>query len=202
MKIICIGRNYKDHIRELNNTLPEEPVVFLKPKSSIVVPPLPVLYPEFTDNLQYECEVILKVCKNGKQISERSAGRYYEEWSVGIDFTARDLQNKLKSQGLPWECAKAFDGSAVLGAFVPVPIKSRYQSTFSLSQNGKQVQYGDTGDLIFSFEKIISYVSRFFTLQIGDIIFTGTPAGVGAVLPYDTLEAFLNDQKLLTVEVK
>jgi len=202
MKIICIGRNYRDHALELNNPVPDEPVVFLKPKSSVAIPTLPVLYPEFTDNLQYECEVILKICKNGKQISERSALHYYKEWSVGIDFTARDLQNKLKSKGLPWECAKAFDGSAVLGDFVPVPADMRYQSSFSLHQNGNLVQQGYTGDLIFSFEKIISYVSRFFTLQIGDIIFTGTPAGVGAVLPYDRLEAFLNDEQLLAVELK
>ncbi len=202
MKIVCIGRNYKEHAKELNNPVPDEPVIFLKPKSAIARPFVPVLYPEFTDNLQYECEIILKICKNGKLIPENAAGQYFQEWSVGIDFTARDLQQKLKNKGLPWECAKSFDGAAVIGTFVPVPKDSMYQTAFSLHQNGTKVQTGNTADLIFSFEQVISYVSRFFTLQIGDIIYTGTPAGVGQVLPYDLLEGYLENKKLLEVEIK
>jgi len=202
MKIICIGRNYKEHAEELNNPIPDEPIIFLKPKSAVARPLMPVLYPEFTDNLQYECEVILKICKNGRHIDESLAKQYYNEWSVGIDFTARDLQTKLKSQGLPWECAKSFDGAAVLGKFVPIDRRGMNQTSFSLSLNGEKVQTGNTADLIFSFDQIISFVSRYFTLQIGDVIFTGTPSGVGQVLPYDQLEGFLGGKKLLDVEIR
>lgn len=202
MKIICIGRNYAEHAKELNNPLPKEPVIFMKPKSALARPGIPVHYPQFTDNLQYECEVVLRVCKNGRQIPQKFARQYFDQWSVGIDFTARDLQNKLKEEGLPWERAKAFDDSAVVGNFIPIDESNLYSSTFSLSQNGAIVQKGHTSDLIFSFEHLISYISQYFTLQIGDLIFTGTPKGVGPVLPYDRLEGFLNNEKMFDIEIK
>lgn len=202
MKIICIGRNYAEHAKELNNPLPKEPIIFLKPKSALIRSGAPITYPEFTDNLQYECEVVLRICKNGRKIPERFAHQYFDQWTVGIDFTARDLQNKLKENGHPWEIAKAFDNSAMVGDFVPIDYDNVYNSSFSLKVNHNTVQHGSTSDLIFSFEKLVSYASRFFTLQIGDLIFTGTPKGVGMVLPYDILEGFLNNEKLFEVEVR
>jgi acylpyruvate hydrolase len=203
MKIICVGRNYAEHAKELNNTVPEQPVIFLKPQSAMVRPKFPVHYPEFTDNLQYECEVVIRICRNGKQIPQKAARQYFDHWTVGIDFTARDVQNRLKAKGLPWEIAKSFDNSAVVGDWVALaPDEPLGNATFSLNVNGTQAQEGKTSDMIHSFEKIVSYVSKFFTLQIGDVIFTGTPAGVGPVLPYDRLEGFLNDKKLLDVEVR
>jgi len=202
MKIICIGRNYADHAKELNNPLPKEPVIFMKPKSALARPGIAVHYPQFTDNLQYECEVVLRICKNGRQIPQKFARQYFNEWTVGIDFTARDLQNKLKEEGLPWERAKAFDDSAVVGNFVPINEANLYSTPFSLSQNGVTVQKGHTSDLIFSFEHLISYISQYFTLQIGDMIFTGTPKGVGPVLPYDKLAGYLNNEKMFDIEIK
>lgn len=202
MKIICIGRNYADHAKELNNPLPKEPVIFMKPKSALARPGIPVHYPQFTDNLQYECEVVLRICKNGRQIPQKFARQYFDHWTVGIDFTARDLQNKLKEEGLPWERAKAFDDSAVVGNFVPINEANLYSTQFSLSQNGAIVQKGHTSDLIFSFEHLISYISQYFTLQIGDLIFTGTPKGVGPVLPYDKLAGYLNNEKMFDIEIK
>jgi acylpyruvate hydrolase len=202
MKIICIGRNYAEHAKELNNPLPEEPVIFLKPKSAIARPGAPIHYPEFTDNLQYECEVVLRVCKNGRQIPEKFARQYFDSWTVGIDFTARDVQTRLKAKGLPWEIAKGFDNSAAVGRLVPYDANELYSTSFSLMINKETVQRGHTSDLLFSFEKIISYVSNYFTLQIGDLIFTGTPKGVGAVLPFDMLEGYLNNEKLLEVEIR
>jgi len=202
MKIICIGRNYAEHAKELNNPLPKEPVIFMKPKSALARPGVPVHYPQFTDNLQYECEVVLRICKNGRQIPQKFARQYFDQWTVGIDFTARDLQNKLKDAGLPWERAKAFDDSAVVGNFIPFDESELYSSQFSLTQNNVSVQKGHTSDLIFSFEHLISYISQYFTLQIGDLIFTGTPKGVGPVLPYDKLEGFLNNEKMFEVEIR
>jgi acylpyruvate hydrolase len=202
MKIVCIGRNYAEHAKELNNPLPKEPVIFMKPKSALARLGVPVHYPQFTDNLQYECEVVLRICKNGRHIPEKFARQYFDQWTVGIDFTARDIQNKLKDAGLPWERAKAFDDSAVVGTFVPVDDANLYNTGFSLNQNEIVVQEGNTADLIFSFEYLISYISQYFTLQIGDLIFTGTPKGVGAVLPYDKLEGFLNQVKMFEVDIK
>lgn len=202
MKIICVGRNYAEHAKELNNPLSKEPVIFLKPKSALARTGVAINYPEFTDNLQYECEVVLRICKNGKKISEKHAHQYFDQWTVGIDFTARDVQTKLKNQGLPWEIAKAFDDSAVVGQFVPFQRDELYTTSFSLDLNKEKVQTGTTADLIFSFEKLISYISQYFTLQIGDLIFTGTPKGVGPVLPYDVLEGYLNDEKLFEVEIR
>ncbi len=196
MKIICIGRNYMEHAKELNNPLPKEPIIFLKPKSALVRSGIPISYPSFTDNLQYECEIVLRICKNGRKIPEKYAQQYYDQWTVGVDLTARDLQNKLKSQGLPWEIAKAFDHSAIVGDFIPIDREQVYNTPFSLKVTG------NTAVVIFSFEKIISYVSRFFTLQIGDVIFTGTPKGVGTILPYDKLEGFIDTEKLFEVELR
>lgn len=200
MKIICIGRNYVAHVLELKNEIPSSPVIFLKPKTALVHQSYPVHYPEFTDDLQYEAEVVLRICKNGKNIAERHARNYYDKWTIGIDFTARDLQTKLKKQGLPWEMAKAFDGSCVVGDFVDIP-KDMKNVPFELYQNEEKVQSGNTDNMIFSFDKIVSFVSKYFTLQMGDLVFTGTPEGVGPVLPYDELVGKLNGAELLKVTI-
>ena len=200
MKIICIGRNYVAHVLELKNEIPSSPVIFLKPKTALVHQSYPVHYPEFTDDLQYEAEVVLRICKNGKNIAERHARNYYDKWTIGIDFTARDLQTKLKKQGLPWEMAKAFDGSCVVGDFVDIP-KDMKNVPFELYQNEEKVQSGKTHNMIFSFDKIVSFVSKYFTLQMGDLVFTGTPEGVGPVLPYDELVGKLNGAELLKVTI-
>lgn len=202
MKIICIGRNYIEHIKELNNKVPKEPVIFLKPKTAIANLGFPVYYPKFTDDLQYEAEVVIKICKNGARIKEDQARNYFKEWTVGLDLTARDLQTKLKKQGLPWELSKAFDNSAILGEFVPVPYDTMHSTEFELLQNEERVQLGNTKDMIFSVEKLIAYVSKYFTLQMGDLIFTGTPAGVGTILPYDEFEAKLDGVSLLRFEIQ
>jgi 2-keto-4-pentenoate hydratase/2-oxohepta-3-ene-1,7-dioic acid hydratase in catechol pathway len=203
MKIICIGRNYSEHAKELNNEVPSDPVIFLKPKSALLLPDKPVYYPEFTDDLQYECELVIRINKNGKYIQERFARKYYNDISLGIDFTARDLQNKLKEKGLPWEIAKAFDASAAVGKFVSLtPEMNLQQLNFQLKLNGMVVQTGDTADMIFSVNKIIEYVSKFFTLNIGDLIFTGTPAGVGPVSVYDKLEGYLEGERLFEVDIR
>jgi acylpyruvate hydrolase len=203
MKIICIGRNYGAHAKELNNEIPTEPVLFMKPKSAVLLPDKPLYYPEFTDDLHYECELIVKINKNGKYIQEKFAHKYYNEVSVGIDFTARDLQEKQKQKGLPWEIAKAFDGSAAVGRFMPVTPEMNLQDLrFQLKKNGEVVQDGHTADMIFPVNKIIAYVSQFFTLNIGDLIFTGTPKGVGPVTVYDKLECYLGDQMLTEVNIR
>lgn len=203
MKIICIGRNYSEHAKELNNDVPTEPVIFMKPQSAMILEGKPAYYPEFTDNLQYECELVVKICKNGRATQEKFAHKYYNEISLGIDFTARDLQNKLKDKGLPWEIAKAFDGSAAVGKFVPLSTEMDINKLdFELKLNGNTVQHGNTSDMIFSVNKIIEYATQFFTLNIGDLIFTGTPAGVGPVNVYDKLEGYLMGQKLLDLDIK
>lgn len=203
MKIICVGRNYSEHAKELNNDVPTEPVLFMKPKSALLLPDKPMYYPEFTDDLHYECEVVLRICKNGKYIQDKFARKYYDGLSVGIDFTARDLQRRQQQRSLPWEIAKAFDSSAAVGNFIPVTDDMRMNDLpFKLDINGHTVQNGNTKDMIFSFDKIIAYASQFFTLNIGDLIFTGTPAGVGAVNVNDRLEGYLQEQKLLDVEIK
>lgn len=200
MKIICVGRNYPDHARELNNALPEEPVIFLKPKSALVKTGHSVIYPPFTDELHYECELVLKMGRNGKNIPEHLAHHYFNEWTVGIDFTARDIQQQLKSKGLPWELAKSFDNSAALGKFIPA--RPEKATVFSLHKNGNQVQLGNSAEMLFSFAQIIAFASQYFTLEIGDLIFTGTPAGVGPVAPYDHLEGFLNDSRVLDIHIE
>lgn len=203
MKIICIGRNYADHAKELGNDIPEEPVVFMKPKSALLQSHTPFYYPEFTNELHYECEIVLRVCKNGKYVQERHAANYYNGYTVGIDFTARDIQNECRAKGLPWEKAKAFDNSAAVGKFVDVaPGFNPKSVNFSLRKNGEVVQKGNSGSMIFSFDKIISHISNYFSLNIGDLIFTGTPAGVGECVVGDELEAFIDDSSLLKLEIK
>lgn len=203
MKIICIGRNYSEHAKELNNEVPSEPVIFMKPKSALLFNDKPLYYPEFTDELQYECELVVKICKNGKYIQERFAHKYYNEVTVGIDFTARDLQQKQKEKGLPWEIAKAFDGSATTGRYLPITPEMNLQNLhFQLKLNGQVVQDGYTKDMLFNVNRILEYASRYFTLNIGDIIFTGTPAGVGKLNVYDKLEGYLEGEKLLDVDIR
>ena len=201
MKIICIGRNYSEHAKELKNEIPDKPVVFLKPQTSLLKDNKPFYYPEWTTDLHYETELVLKVCKQGKYIDEKFARKYFEEITVGIDFTARDLQNQQKAKGLPWEIAKAFDNSAVIGEFRKAG-NDMNGFNFSMNLNGTEVQKGNTSDMMFSFPKIIAYASQFFTLQTGDLIFTGTPAGVGPVKIGDKLQGFLESEKVFEFEVK
>jgi 2-keto-4-pentenoate hydratase/2-oxohepta-3-ene-1,7-dioic acid hydratase in catechol pathway len=203
MKIICIGRNYANHIEELKNERPSEPVVFMKPDSAVLLKQHPFVIPEFSEDIHHEVELIVKINKVGKYIEPKFAHKYYDEISVGIDFTARDLQAKLKEKGLPWEKAKAFDGSAVIGEFLP---KSQFVSleniTFELTNNNVTVQKGNSSLMLWNIDELVSYVSQYFTLKIGDIIFTGTPAGVAAVKPDDVLEGFLEGRKLFRIQVK
>jgi 2-keto-4-pentenoate hydratase/2-oxohepta-3-ene-1,7-dioic acid hydratase in catechol pathway len=203
MKIICIGRNYTEHIAELKNERPAEPVVFLKPDSAVLLKQHPFVIPEFSNEVHHEIEIIVRINKVGKYIDTKFAHKYYDEVSVGIDFTARDLQDKLKEKGLPWEKAKGFDGSAVIGDFLP---KSNFNSLenliFELTNNGNVVQKGSTQNMLWKIDELVSYVSQFFTLKIGDIIFTGTPAGVAKVNPDDVLEGFLEGNKLFRIQVK
>ncbi len=203
MKIICIGRNYVEHAKELGNDIPDEPVIFMKPKSAIIQPHTPFYYPEFTNELHYECELVLRISKNGKYIQERHASNYYNGITVGIDFTARDIQDELKKKGLPWEKAKAFDNSAAIGKFIDIkPDFNKKNINFSFLKNGEKVQQGNSGNMIFSIDKLIANISMYFSLNIGDYIFTGTPAGVGECVVGDELEAFLENESLLKLEVK
>lgn len=202
MKIICIGRNYSEHAKELNNEVPKEPVIFMKPKSALLFPEKPLYYPEFTDDLQYECELVVRISKNGKYIQEKFAHKYYNAVSVGLDFTARDVQQRQKEKGLPWEIAKAFDQSAAVGKFVELtPEMDINNLNFQVKVNDNIVQTGNSKDMLFSINKIIAYVSVYFTLNIGDLIYTGTPAGVGSLNVYDKLEGYLEGEKLLQVEI-
>ena len=203
MKIICIGRNYSEHAKELNNPLPEKPVFFMKPDSSILKNNKPFFLPDFSQDVHYEVELVLKISKLGKNIDEKFADRYFNEIGIGIDFTARDLQKECKSKGLPWEIAKAFENSAPLGKFLPKESFSDLGDIkFHLSINNETVQIGTSRDMIFSFNKLISYLSQFFTLKTGDLIFTGTPAGVGPVYKNDHLQAYIEDKLLLEFKVK
>jgi len=204
MKIICVGRNYAAHIDELHNERPDNPVVFLKPDSAVLPKNQPFFIPDFSNDLHYEAELIVKINKVGKYIDAKFAHKYYDEISVGIDFTARDLQANLKAKGLPWECAKAFDGSAVIGAWLPKKDinKPINDICFTLKKNEEIVQQGFTKLMLYSTDELISYVSKFFTLKIGDIIFTGTPAGVGKVNEDDVLEAHLEKHKILNLKIK
>lgn len=203
MKIICVGRNYAEHAMELGNDIPEEPVIFMKPKSALLQSHTPFYYPEFTNELHYECELVLRICKNGKYIQERQAGSYYDAITVGLDFTARDIQDELKKKGLPWEKAKAFDNSAVLGKWLPItPALNKKNINFSLYKSGELVQKGNSSKMLFGFDSIIEHVSKYFSLNIGDLIFTGTPAGVGECVVGDELDGFLEQEKLFALEVK
>ncbi len=203
MKLICIGRNYTEHIKELENEKPTDPVVFLKPDTSILLKKQPFFIPDFSEDVHHEVELLVKINKVGKHIAKKFAHKYYDEIGLGIDFTARDLQSKLKAKGLPWEKAKAFDGAAVIGSWLP---KSNFECVdninFSLQKNEVVVQKGNTSLMLYKVDEIIEYVSKYFTLKIGDIIFTGTPAGVGKVIANDRLTGFIEDKQMFSITVK
>lgn len=203
MKIICVGRNYAAHAEELQNEVPREPVLFMKPETAIILPRNPFFIPDFSQDVHYEAELVIRINKLGKHIQARFAHRYYDQITVGIDFTARDMQAQLKEKGLPWEKAKAFDGSAAVGRFVNlIDLPDPNHLKFSLQQNGQTKQEGDSDLMLFKIDELIAYISSFFTLKIGDLIFTGTPAGVGKVSENDRLEVFLFQEKLLSINVK
>ncbi|MDH3243489.1 MAG: fumarylacetoacetate hydrolase family protein [Saprospiraceae bacterium] len=203
MKIICIGRNYGAHAAELNNPVPEFPLVFMKPSTALLVNNKPFYLPNFSNDIHFELEVVLKICKNGRHIQVEQADSFYEELTVGIDFTARDVQQKLKEKGHPWELAKAFDNSAVLGRFIHKDsLTEANQLKFSLLKNEEVVQNGNTSDMIFDFASIITYTSQFFKLQAGDLIYTGTPAGVGPVKIGDHLVGILEGNPLFECEIR
>ncbi|SFC09062.1 fumarylacetoacetate hydrolase family protein [Spirosoma endophyticum] len=203
MKIICVGRNYVEHIKELNNEQPEDPVIFLKPETAIPLKNEPFFYPDFSNDVHYEVEILVKINRVGKNIDEKFAHKYYDEIGVGIDFTARDLQSKLKAKGLPWELAKGFNGSAPISSFVPKTDFADLQNlNFHLDINGETKQLGNTSLMLFKIDYLISFVSRYFLLQQGDILFTGTPKGVGPVQIGDQLTAYIEDKPMLTFDVK
>lgn len=203
MKIIAIGRNYAAHAKELNNAVPSKPIIFLKPDTAVLKENKPFYLPDFSNDIHYELEVVLKVCKEGKHIAEKFAASYYEEIGLGIDFTARDIQNEHKANGLPWELAKAFDNSAAVSNFLPkADFNDVYDMNFELKINSETRQKGHTANLLFSFEHIISFVSTYITLKKGDLIFTGTPEGVGQVKYGDQLEAWLEGKQLINFNVK
>jgi len=201
MKIICVGRNYVEHAKELNNPVLSEPLIFMKPTSAILANNKPFYFPEFSNEVHYEVELVLKICKNGRHVQPEFASDYYTEIGLGIDFTARDVQAKCKAKGHPWEIAKGFDDSAVLSSFIPIKTLDN-PITFSLFKNGKKVQSGNTHDMIFTFEDIICYASKFFRLQMGDYIYTGTPAGVGPIEIGDLLEGFIGEKKMFYCKIK
>lgn len=203
MKLICIGRNYTEHIEELKNERPSDPVIFLKPDTSILLKKQPFFIPDFSEDVHHEVEVLVKIKKVGKHIEEKFAHTYYDEIGLGIDFTARDLQSKLKEKGLPWEKAKAFDGAALIGDFIPKEAVADINNiNFHLENNGKVVQQGNTSFMLWKIDALIEYISKYFTLKIGDIIFTGTPAGVSKVNPNDQLEGYLENKKVFSVKIK
>lgn len=203
MKIICIGRNYAEHAKEMKAETPTEPVFFMKGENAIVRNGDPFFYPDFSKEVHHEVEIILRICKNGKNVQKKFAHTYYDAIAIGIDFTARDLQAQCKAKGLPWEKAKAFDGSAPMGDFVPLThFKNINELNFRLDINGKTIQKGNTKDLIFSFDTVIEYVSKFVTLKMGDLIYTGTPEGVGPVKIGDKLEGFIENERLFECNVK
>lgn len=204
MKIICVGRNYAAHARELNNAVESDPVIFLKPETALLSGRQPFFLPDFSHEIHYETELVVRICRVGKNIEERFAHRYYEEVTLGIDFTARDVQQRLKEKGLPWELAKGFDGSAPVGTFIKLSElgKNVQDISFTMELNGRLCQKGQTADMIFPVNRIIAFVSSYFTLKIGDLIFTGTPEGVGTVKQGDEITAALEGRKLLTVKVR
>ncbi|WP_432410246.1 fumarylacetoacetate hydrolase family protein [Rasiella sp. SM2506] len=203
MKLICIGRNYTDHIKELGSDRPSDPVIFMKPDTSILLKKQPFFIPDFSSDIHHEVEVLVKITKIGKHIQEKFAHKYYDEIGLGIDFTARDVQQHLKEKGLPWEKAKSFDGAAVIGNFFPKnSFKSLEDLTFRLEKNGEIVQKASTAFMLWKVDALISYVSKYFTLKIGDVIFTGTPAGVGKVSPNDILTGFLEEEQAFSIKVK
>ncbi len=203
MKIFCVGRNYADHAKELGNAVPEEPVIFMKPKTALWQSNTPFYYPEFSNELHYEIELVLRISKNGKYIPEDQAENYYDAMSIGIDFTARDIQAELKKKGLPWEKAKAWDNSAIVADWLPITEELlRNPIHFSLLNNKETVQVGNSTDMIFSFNKIVSHISTYFSLNIGDMIYTGTPAGVGECVVGDVLEGYFEQKKMFELEIK
>ena len=202
MKIICIGRNYADHAKELGNSIPKEPVIFLKPDTALLPKKNPFFIPDFSDDLHHELELVVRINRVGKSIEERFAHRYYNQVTVGIDFTARDIQRDCKEKGLPWEKAKAFDGSAPIGEWLELQSLDIQNLNIELKKNGETVQLGNTKDMLFTVDKLIEEISKYFTLKIGDLLFTGTPAGVGAISRNDELEAFLEDRSLLKLRIK
>lgn len=202
MKIICIGRNYAEHAKELGNEIPESPVIFMKPDTAILKKGSDFYIPEFSNDIHYELEVVLKISKGGKYIQPENAANHYDEIGLGIDFTARDLQSKLKEKGLPWELAKGFDGSAVVSDFYKKEDFDLKNLNFSLLKNSEKVQDGNTSMMIFSPDKMIEFVSQYFTLRVGDLIFTGTPKGVGKVAENDILDAFLEDKKVFSLRIQ
>jgi 2-keto-4-pentenoate hydratase/2-oxohepta-3-ene-1,7-dioic acid hydratase in catechol pathway len=202
MKIFCIGRNYADHAKELNNPVPSQPLIFMKPPTALLIKNKPFYYPEFTDDLHYEAEIVLKICKNGKHVQPEFASGYYNEIAFGIDFTARDVQNRCKAKGHPWEIAKGFDNSAPISQFIPFTEEHQKGIKFQLKKNSELVQSGNTNDLIFSFDQLICHISKYFKLNFGDLIFTGTPAGVGPVQIGDVLEGYLETERMLTCRIK
>lgn len=203
MKIFCVGRNYADHAKELGNAIPEEPVIFMKPKTALMQSNAPFYYPEFSNELHYEAEIVLRICKNGKYVEKDNAEKYFDAFTIGIDFTARDIQAELKKKGLPWEKAKAWDNSAVIGKWITfTPELYSQPILFSLQKNRENVQTGNSSDMIFSFNDIISHISQYFSLNIGDLIYTGTPAGVGECVTDDLLEGFYEKEKMFALEIK
>ena len=203
MKIFCVGRNYADHAKELGNAVPDEPVIFMKPKTALWQSNTPFYYPEFSNELHYEIELVLRISKNGKYIPETQAENFYDAISIGIDFTARDIQADLKKKGLPWEKAKAWDNSAVVGDWLPLtPALLKNPIHFSLFNNKQSVQVGNSSDMIFSFNTIVSHISNYFSLNIGDMIYTGTPAGVGECVVGDILEGYFEEQKMFELAIK
>lgn len=202
MKIFCIGRNYAEHAKEMKNAIPTSPIIFMKPPSALLLDNQPFYYPEFSKDIHYELEIVLRICKNGKHVQTNFASTYFDKIALGIDFTARDLQEKCKEKGHPWEIAKAFDQSAVLSKMVDLPNNYADGLAFHLLKNGEIVQNGNTKDLIFPFEDLICHISKYFTLQQGDLIYTGTPSGVGPVKIGDKLEGYLGENHLLSCEVK
>tara|TARA_Y100001978_G_scaffold198888_1_gene212179 strand:+ start:1310 stop:1921 length:612 start_codon:yes stop_codon:yes gene_type:complete len=203
MKIICIGRNYSEHTKELGNETPKEPVFFLKPDTAISPKGHPFFIPDFSNNVQHEVELVVRINRLGKYIEENFAHKYYEQIGLGIDFTARDIQQELKVKGLPWEKAKGFDGSAVISRkYLDKKELEMADLNFSLKKNGNVVQSGNTQQMLFKIDQIIAYISQFYTLKIGDLIYTGTPAGVGQVNPGDVLEGFIEEQKMFEVKIR
>ena len=201
MKIICIGRNYANHAKELGNQVPTEPVIFIKPETALNTTS-EFVFPDFSKEIHFELELVLKINQTGKNISEKEANKFYNEIALGIDFTARDLQSKLKEKGLPWEIAKGFDGAAAVSDFVElISLPNKEKIQFKLFKNNTLQQLGNSENMIFSFDEIVAYTSQFFTLEKGDLIFTGTPEGVGEVKINDNLQGFLEDQKLLDIQI-
>ena len=202
MKIFCIGRNYLEHAKELQNAVPTQPLVFMKPPTALLLENKPFYHPAFSKNIHYELEIVLRICKNGKHIAPEFAARYYDGITVGIDFTARDVQDALKAKGQPWELAKGFDNSAVLGSFKPMSAFDEKNIRFRLTKNGETVQTGNSNEMIFTFDTLVSFISEYFTLQKGDIIYTGTPSGVGKITEGDILEGYLENEKMIHCEIK